>query len=113
MFIPRFEYVTKKRLKELERDSGSRKYQIWRSKVLERDGHICQWPNCKNKENLQVHHIKTFSKFMDLRYNVYNGITLCQECHRKTFGKEEFYAVMLTKKVFANADKQEQNKSNM
>ena len=112
MLIPRFKFVTKKRLKQLERNIGSEKYQIWRKTVLERDNNTCQWPGCTNKDKLEVHHIKPYSRYLNLRFNPYNGITLCKECHQKTFGKEDFYAVMLTKKVFSNADKKE-NKDNI
>jgi hypothetical protein len=53
----------------------------FRKNVLKRDEKICQ--NCGSNENLHVHHIKSFSKHPESRYDVNNGITLCKQCHQK------------------------------
>lgn len=54
--------------------------------VLKRDGYICQ--ECgtqKTKVNpLEAHHIKTFARNPDKRFDISNGITLCRNCHIKT-----------------------------
>lgn len=61
-------------------------YADWRLKVFIRDEYTCQDCGKKNgngyKVYLQAHHLKPFSKFPDLRYEVSNGITLCKDCHR-------------------------------
>jgi ribosomal protein S27AE len=57
------------------------KYYHFRNNVLKRDNNMCQ--KCGSIENLHVHHIKSFSKNPDERYNINNGITLCKECHQK------------------------------
>lgn len=112
MFIPRIEYTTKKRMEQLKRDSGGEKYSSWRKYVLTRDGKKCQMGNCGCTESLQVHHINKYADYLDLRYNTYNGITLCSHCHKKTFGKEGIYAVGFTKKAIANEESYQKNKDN-
>lgn len=110
MFTPRIEYTTKQRLEQLKRDVGGAKYVTWRKYVLERDGNKCQWNGCNSNESLQVHHINRYANYLDLRYNTYNGITLCASCHKKTFGKEGIYAVVFTKRAMANEETYQKNK---
>lgn len=57
------------------------KYNEWRDKCLKRDDYTCQ--KCRSKENLCVHHIKSYAEYPGLATTVSNGITLCQECHKE------------------------------
>lgn len=61
----------------------------WRRLVFERDHFTCI--RCGVTGGcLNAHHIKNWSEFENLRYDVQNGITLCSTCHKlfhKTFGK--------------------------
>lgn len=59
----------------------SRKYINWRKKVFERDSYTCQCCGDSSGGNLQAHHIKNFSEFPDIRFELDNGITLCNKCH--------------------------------
>lgn len=52
-------------------------------------------PGCLCKKNLQVHHIRPWSKNPLLRYDPNNGITLCRTCHKRITGSEHIYAQML------------------
>ena len=71
---------------------GSVDIRLWRDAVFERDGYLCQMPDCDKTERfLNAHHIKKFSTHEELRLNINNGITLCRKCHAKTFRKEEMY----------------------
>lgn len=58
-------------------------YKIWRRSCLERDKYKCMVCGKKfSKDNqLVVHHIFGYAEYPELRYNVNNGITLCQEHH--------------------------------
>ena len=75
---------------------ASSEYKIWRESVFLRDNFTCQNSNCKFCHNkiggkLHAHHIKTFSKYPKLRFDINNGITLCEKFHKKIKGKEEKY----------------------
>lgn len=59
------------------------KYRNLRKKVLKRDNYICQ--NCgKRGGKLHIDHIKPWSLFPKLRFNLNNLRTLCSDCHRKS-----------------------------
>lgn len=61
----------------------SLEYRIFRKAVFERDNYSCQ--ECGNRNiELNMHHIKPFSLFPELRLAMDNVITLCISCHRKT-----------------------------
>ena len=60
---------------------NSLEYEIWRNEVWKRDRWECRL--CKSKKQLVAHHLKLFSDFPELRFDVNNGITLCRSCHAK------------------------------
>lgn len=56
-------------------------YGAWRKAVFERDGYHCR--ECGNKGRLNAHHIKNWADYPRLRFEVNNGLTLCEGCHVK------------------------------
>ena len=68
-------------------DRRSKQYREWRQAVLGRDNKKCI--KCGSKSKLEAHHIKEFCKYKELRFAVDNGITLCNECHKKLHRKKK------------------------
>jgi len=55
----------------------------WRMIVFKRDGYTCR--ECGRAGcYLEAHHIKSWAKYPKLRYEVFNGIALCSDCHNHT-----------------------------
>lgn len=59
----------------------STQYKEWRQSVFQRDKFQCQ--RCGSSKDLHPHHIKYFSLFPELRFDINNGLTLCSICHGK------------------------------
>lgn len=53
----------------------------WRKAVLERDNHTCQ--DCKSIKQVDVHHLKSIIEYPELVFDINNGLTLCQDCHKR------------------------------
>lgn len=66
--------------KKNKRDRTSVEYKNWVKSVFIRDNYICQNCNIKGVK-LNAHHIKPFALFLELRFEISNGITLCEKCH--------------------------------
>lgn len=60
----------------------STEYKNWRQEVFKRDSFTCR--ECGNKGYLNAHHIKSFAHYPELRFDLNNGLTLCENCHSKT-----------------------------
>lgn len=68
----------------------SSQYKTWRNAAKKRANYTCE--NCGKKDKsiceccmvkiyLQVHHIKSFAAFPDLRFDPENSRVLCPKCH--------------------------------
>jgi hypothetical protein len=59
----------------------------WRNQVILRDGFKCR--KCGCSVGLEGHHIYSYQHEPDLRYDINNGITFCDQCHKafhKSYG---------------------------
>lgn len=66
---------------KLVRDSAE--YKIWRTEVFQRDDYTCVFCGIRGGR-LNADHIKPFALYPDLRFDIQNGRTLCESCHKKT-----------------------------
>lgn len=64
----------------------SYKYQKWKQTVLSYNPNCCnkcgKSPTPLNNIILHVHHIKSFAKYPEIRFDIKNGIVLCSSCHK-------------------------------
>lgn len=58
----------------------SLEYIAWREDVIRRDHNTCVFCGYYG-DKLNADHIKPFSKYPELRFEVNNGRTLCEDCH--------------------------------
>lgn len=66
-------------------------YEDWRKHVFERDYYTCQ--NCLEiGGRLHADHIKPFALFPELRLEISNGRTLCENCHSLIGAKVNQYS---------------------
>jgi len=87
-----FEYIDKDTIHKSQeltgRDRNSYEYKTWRTSVFERDAFTCQ--RCgKRGVVLNAHHILHWRTHPDKRFDIDNGITLCEECHKKEHRSEK------------------------
>lgn len=65
----------------LQIERTSVRYNNWRNSVYKKDWYTCQC--CGRNKNIckNAHHINNFLDYENLRYEISNGILLCDECH--------------------------------
>lgn len=66
---------------------NSTRLHKWSLAVREKDNFMCRI--CGSKEKLNAHHIKPYAIFPKLRFDIKNGITLCEDCHKKIHKENE------------------------
>lgn len=66
---------------------GSVEYKLWSDSVFSRDNHECQRCGYNFISKLVAHHILNFSKHIEIRFAIDNGITFCRPCHKEFHSK--------------------------
>lgn len=74
----------------LKRKPLGNKLNKWRNDVFGRDGYTCKCCGEKASGKLNAHHLNSWDSFPEERFDIDNGITLCEGCH-KTFHSEYGY----------------------
>ena len=69
--------------RELDRTLYGDKYREWRNSVFKRDDYTCQICGDSSSGNLNAHHLDGYNWCKDKRVDIDNGVTLCDECHRR------------------------------
>ncbi len=59
---------------------GGGDYENWRTRVFIRDNFTCLICE-KVGGKLNAHHIESWVKYPELRFDINNGVTLCEDCH--------------------------------
>ncbi len=75
-------------LKKNDRRNDSA-YKQWRIGVYKRDRFKCRMNNEECLGRIEAHHILSWSRYQELRYNINNGITLCRFHHPRKIRDEE------------------------
>lgn len=65
------------------------RYVEWRTKVFERDQWKCKISNSDCQGGLQAHHILPWRDYVELRYEINNGIALCHAHHPRKHAEEK------------------------
>lgn len=65
-----------------ERDRKSQRAFKWRNDVFVRDDYTCR--KCGTRgDTMNAHHVFNFADYPKLRFEVSNGATLCERCHKR------------------------------
>lgn len=83
---------------ERDKAKATEEYAEWRRTVYARDHYMCVL--ClRHFRSLHAHHIKRFSDYTELRFDVDNGATLCQPCHHQVHTNEELFEDLLRSRI--------------
>lgn len=97
------ERTKEQRIAERKTEKDSR----WRKDIFNRDKYICQCCGYDKGHILVAHHMNSWHWCVEGRYDVNNGITLCEPCHKR-FHKE--YGIKNNTKEQMNAFLEKYNK---
>jgi len=74
-------WIKDRKLIKRQKERNNPEYKQWRQEIFKRDKHICRINNKDCQGKVVAHHILPWADYPELRYNINNGITLCQTHH--------------------------------
>ena len=72
-----------------QNERNNYKYIAWTISVKKRDNYKCRIPDINCNGRLEVHHILGWTQYVELRYKINNGITLCHAHHPRARSEEK------------------------
>lgn len=69
--------------KQRVKERKTYEYSEWRKSVFNKDNYTCQCCGDNKGGNLVAHHLNSYHEHISQRYDINNGITLCETCHKK------------------------------
>jgi 5-methylcytosine-specific restriction endonuclease McrA len=72
--------LTDEQRKENESRQSDPRIKQWRKEVFKRDSYICQICGQKHGD-INAHHLNSYADFPEQRYEIDNGVTLCEKDH--------------------------------
>lgn len=76
-------------LKKANEERNDYAHRDWSKNVKKRDNWKCRIDNCDCNGKVVAHHILPWRNYPELRYNISNGITLCQFHHPRKRVEEQ------------------------
>ena len=86
LYLPENKELRRRYRKALPYKRSTKEYHNWRINCLNRDNWECQAMSEKHSKQLNVHHIKAYRDYKELRLDIDNGVTLCKICHKLEHG---------------------------
>lgn len=72
--------------RKARQDASRYQYKQWHSLVLKACDYTCQRCGIRGGK-LEAHHVKSWANHPELRFDVSNGIALCEDCHLSTHNR--------------------------
>lgn len=74
-------WIINRTLIKQDKERGGPLHKQWSNSVKRRDGWKCKIMNNNCEGRVVAHHILSWREYLDLRYDINNGITLCHFHH--------------------------------
>ena len=73
--------IDSKTISASQKERNSKEAREWTKQIKELANYTCQCCGSKIEKGMAAHHILNWSSHKDLRYDLANGVCLCDKCH--------------------------------